>query len=336
MNSSDAAVQLLDPGMGHNSYPASLLNPDNDNKRHRGTNAEMETRAEFLIAYAAKHFPVTVRQLFYAATVASVPGIGKDDNGYNAIQQQVLKLRRAGRLPYGNIADMTRMRRKPRSHGSVDEALEETALFYRKALWREQPVHVEIWVEKDALAGCLLPVTHRFDVPLMVCRGFTSETFAYEAVEEWEEIGKEEVHVYHMGDFDRSGQDAAADLEAKLGRFAGERGVRFFFQRLAVNERQVEYWNLPTRQPKRLTTADKRWPHDFACELDAIPPDKLRSLLWDVLDEYIPEADMKVLNAAEESERMLLRSLTALPSTTTKDVGLNRRRNPYINRKSRH
>lgn len=300
-------------GIGHNSvYQASPLNHDNDNKRHRGTKAEMEERALFLIDYAAQHFPVTVRQLFYAATVAGVPGISKDDNGYNAVQQQVLKLRRQGRMPYGNIADLTRMRRKPRTHGGVEEALAETARFYRKALWREQPVHVEVWVEKDALAGCLTPVTSHFDVPLMVCRGFTSETFAHEAVEEWEEIAKEEVHVYHLGDFDRSGQDAAADLESKLGRFASVRGVRFVFQRLAVNEHQVEYWNLPTREPKRNTAADKRWPYDFACELDAIPPDTLRSLVWGQLRVYLPEDQMKVLREAEESERQLLHGLAGM------------------------
>jgi hypothetical protein len=31
--------------------------------------------------------------------------------------------------------------------------------------------------------------------------------------------------------------------------------------------------------PKRNTIADKNWPHDFACELDAIPPDDLRELV---------------------------------------------------------
>jgi hypothetical protein len=299
-------------GIGHNSvYEASPLKPVNDNRRHRGSKAEMEERAEFLIDYAAKHFPVTVRQLFYAATVAGVPGIAKDDNGYNAIQQQVLKLRRQGRMPYGNIADLTRWRRKPNTHGSVDEALQETARLYRKALWREQPVHVEVWVEKDALAGAIMPVTSHFDVSLMVARGFTSETYAWEAVEYWQALGKE-VHIFHLGDFDRSGQDAADDLARKLTQFGAARGVPVYFEKLAVTERQVEFWNLPTREPKRATTADRRWPHDFACELDAIPPDRLRSLVWGRLEEYLPEHDMAVLRAAEESERELLRGIAAM------------------------
>lgn len=287
-------------------YAASPLNHANDNKRHRGTKSEMEVRAAFLIEYAEKHQPVTVRQLYYAATVAGLPGIQKDDNGYTAIQRQVLELRRSGRMPYGNITDMTRWRRKPKTHGSIAAALEDTAALYRRALWRDLPVHVEIWCEKDALAGSILPVTGRFDVPLMVCRGFTSETFAYEAVDEWVEIGKE-VHVYHLGDFDRSGQDAAADMERKLGNFAKAKSIAAYFDRMAVNARQVEAWALPTRAPKRVTAADKRWPYDFACELDAIPPDQLRTLVWDKLEQYIPESEMNELKAAEESERDLLR-----------------------------
>jgi hypothetical protein len=288
-------------------YSASLLNPANDNKRHRATNEEMEARATFLIAYAAEHEPVTVRQLFYAATVAGVPGIAKNEDGYNAIQQQVLKLRRQGRMPYGHIADLTRFMRKPTTSNSIYDALDDTARLYRKALWRDQPIHVEIWCEKDALAGCISPITHYFDVPLMVCRGFASETFAHQAVESWAEMRDKEVHVYHLGDFDRSGRDACDDLRSKLERFAKKKGVRVYFENMALTEYQIAAWNLPTREPKRNTPADRRWPHDFACELDALPPGQLRNLVYWQLDQYLPEQDMKVLRAAEESERSLLR-----------------------------
>jgi hypothetical protein len=42
-------------------------------RRKRATNAEMEQRAEFLIAYAEAHGPVTVRQLYYRAEVEGSP-----------------------------------------------------------------------------------------------------------------------------------------------------------------------------------------------------------------------------------------------------------------------
>lgn len=84
-------------------------------KRRRATKAEMEKRAEFLIGYAEKHGPVTVRQLYYQAEVAGLPGIDKTESGYIKIQHQVLDLRRAGRLAYEHIADASRWMRKPRS-----------------------------------------------------------------------------------------------------------------------------------------------------------------------------------------------------------------------------
>jgi hypothetical protein len=155
-------------------YEASLV------KRRRATNAEMEKRAEFLIAYAEEHGPITVRGLYYQAEVAGIPGIDKTESSYAKVQRQVLELRRAGRLDYDDIADATRWMRKQRSYDSVQDALEETARTYRRNLWRDADAHVEIWVEKDALAGVLTPVTERNDVPLMVTRGYVSETFAYD------------------------------------------------------------------------------------------------------------------------------------------------------------
>jgi hypothetical protein len=90
-------------------------------KRRRATKAEMEERAEFLLAYAAEHGPVTVRGLYYQAEVAAVPGIDKTENAYGRVQRQVLALRRAGRMPYKHISDATRWMRKPTTYDSVSD-----------------------------------------------------------------------------------------------------------------------------------------------------------------------------------------------------------------------
>lgn len=294
----------------NHAYAASPVRSSaNDNvPRHRATKEEMSKRAAFLVHYDWKHSPVTVRQLFYAATVKGVPGITKDDNGYNAIQRQVLQLRREGAMPYRHIADLTRFARQPAAHNSIWDALDDTAEFYRRALWRDKAERVEVWCEKDALAGCIQPITAEYAVPLMVCRGFTSETFAYEAVESWAQSGKP-TYVYHLGDFDRSGQDAAADLERKLMGFAAVRGVECHFTKLALTADMVRTFGLPTRPPKRETAADRRWPYDFACELDAIPPAMLREIVREVLSAHLPDEELAVLLAAEESERSILRVL---------------------------
>jgi hypothetical protein len=302
-------------------YPASLVNP----LRRRATAAEMETRAAFLIPYAIEHGPGTVRGLYYQAEVHSVPGIGKDENGYSKVQHQVLQLRRGGRLPYRFVADLTRWMRKPRSYDSVEEALRSTAETYRKALWSSADEFVEVWCEKDALAGVIYPITALYDVPLMVARGFSSETFCFEAVEAREDDPRPYV-VYSVFDCDRAGRDSARTLKEKLGRFAAEKGVDVEFIHLAIEEDDVEQFDennnralvylhnvgrrwLPTREPKRKTAADRNWPHPFAIELDAIAPDDLRAMVRAAIEQSLPADQLEVLKVAEQSERELIAGL---------------------------
>lgn len=274
-------------------------------KRRRATASEMEERAQFLIDYANAHGPVTVRQLFYQATVAGLPGIDKTEDGYNKVQAQVLSLRRAGRLEYGKIADATRYMRKPRTFDGWEAALQNTALLYRKSLWADSDVEVEIWLEKSALAGVIYPVTAEFDVPLMPTGGFTSETFAHGAVEDMKDSGKTLV-IYALYDFDRSGQDASNSLKEKVERFGIEYGVSVEFHHLGLTWWQVKDLDLPTRPPKRNTAADQRWPYDFAAELDAIPPDDLRAMVRDAIEDHLPTWELNRLKKIELEERNTL------------------------------
>jgi hypothetical protein len=286
----------------------------------------MEERAEFLIDYAAEHGPVTVRQLYYQAEVHGAPGIDKTESGYDRVQRQVLDLRRRGRLPYNDIADLTRWMRKPRTYDGVAAALAATAQLYRKALWSEERTYVEIWCEKDALAGVIYPITAEYDVALMVARGYSSETFAFEAVAA-REGDPREYHVWYLGDFDRSGCEAAQSLKEKLERFAAERGVEVSFRVLAIEAEDILDFDasdntalvnlndqarwLPTREPKRKTPADQAWPHSYAIELDAIPPDDLRRMVRQVIENYLPPYQLEILKVAEDSERTLIRELVA-------------------------
>jgi hypothetical protein len=287
-----SAVALVETG----SYDASLV------KRRRATKGEMAERARFLIDYAAQHGPVTVRGLYYQAEVAEVPGIEKTDAGYTKVQRQVLQLRRSGEMPYEDIADATRWMRKPTSYDSIEDALAATARLYRRRLWADAPAYVEVWLEKDAIAGVLYPVTSDFDVPLMVSRGFCSESFAFEAIEQ-RGADRRPYHVLYLGDFDRSGRDAAESLRRKLVHFASKKGIEVEFIDLAVTRKQICELDLPTRAPKRNSPADRAWPWSIACELDAVPPDYLRRLVREAIEVYLPAREYRVLKIAEESER---------------------------------
>lgn len=281
------------------TYQAGLI------KRRRASKAEMEVRAGFFIDYATAHGPVSVRGLYYQAEVFEVPGIDKTESGYNKTQTQCLKLRRAGRLPYATITDSTRYMRRPRTYDGWEDALQSTARLYRKSLWAESDVEVEIWLEKSALAGVIQPVTFEYDVPLMPTGGYSSETFAFEAVDELRGTGKTLV-IYSLYDFDRSGKDAERSLREKVERFGSDFDVPVNFNVLGLTADQVDTLRLPTRPHKRNTPADRAWPYDFAAELDAIPPDTLRQMVREAIERHLPSHELEQLKRIERAERETL------------------------------
>src|SRR4051812_6135555 len=151
-------------------------------KSERRTKAEIEAirQAIYEIVHASR--PMTVRQVFYALTVRGA--VAKTEAEYKGTAIRLLTaMRRSGELPYSWISDNTRWMRKPSSYAGLSDFLERTARLYRRDLWAEAPVYVEVWCEKDALAGVLLEETAVYDVPLMVSRGFSSDTYLQSAAE---------------------------------------------------------------------------------------------------------------------------------------------------------
>ena len=193
------------------TYPASPI------KRQRSTKAEVKARKDALLVIVYEMKPMTVRQVFYQATVRGV--VDKTEAGYKIVQNDLVNMRRAGEMPYGWLADNTRWQRRPRTHRSVEEALKETARLYRKDLWHEADSYVEIWLEKDAPSGVLYPITQLYDVPLMVARGYASLSFLHGAADYIADLDVP-AYIYHLGDFDPSGQDAARAIEQTLREMA--------------------------------------------------------------------------------------------------------------------
>jgi hypothetical protein len=131
-------------------------------------------RTAIMAAFEETFKPVTVRQMFYMLTVRGA--VEKKESGYRKAQRQLVLLRREGEVPYNWIADNTRWMRKPTTYAGLGDFFDRAAAYYRQDLWVRSDVYVEVWCEKDALAGVLMPVTREYDVPLMVARGYSSET----------------------------------------------------------------------------------------------------------------------------------------------------------------
>lgn len=239
--------------------------------------------------------PMTLRQLFYA--LVSKAAIPKTENTYNQVGYHLLQIRRRGLIPYDFVSDNTRWMRKPKTYESLERFLEISQDAYRRALWANQDAYVEIWCEKDALAGVIYDVTEKRDVPLMVTRGFPSETFVYNAAETLKEQSKP-VYLYYFGDYDPSGVAITQNTRDKLRGF----GADFYFEQIAVTDEQIALWNLPTRPTKRTDSRAKNWVGG-SIELDAIPVKKLRQLVEDSITQHIDETALVESQRVERLER---------------------------------
>jgi hypothetical protein len=283
--------------------PAPSIYQASPVKRIRSTKAEVIARREALFDIVSEMQPMTVRQVFYQATVRDI--VEKSDAGYTKVQTDLVQMRRNGSLPYDWIADNTRWQRRPRTFNSVQDALDDTARFYRKSLWSDAGAYVEVWLEKDALAGVIMPVTSMYDVPLMVARGYASLSFLHSAAEY---IGSIDVptYIYHLGDFDPSGVNAGEKIEQTLKEMAPRASITF--ERVAVTPDQIRAWDLPSRLTKASDTRSKNF-GDISVELDAIPPDLLRNLVEGVIERHLPRRQFEILKIAEASERDLLKGM---------------------------
>jgi len=269
-------------------------------RRKRSTKAEVEQRREALLEIIAAGRPMTVRQVFYQATVHGL--VEKAESGYSKVQTDLTLMRRAGDLSYDWLADNTRWQRKPTTFDSVEEALQETARLYRKALWNEIDAYVEIWLEKDALSGVIYPITSMFDVPLMVARGYASLSFLHSAAEYINTLTVP-AYIYHLGDFDPSGVNAGEKIEETLREMAPDADI--IFERIAVSPEQITAWNLPTRPTKANDSRSKGF-GNISVELDAIDPNQLRNLVQETIEQHLPAEQFEVLKAAEQSERAII------------------------------
>jgi len=272
-------------------------------KRVRRTNAELDRVDEAIMAALTEEHPATLRGTYYR--VVSAGAVDKTDAGYQLVGRQVLKLRRAGRLPYSWITDGTRYILAPKAWNDLDQMLEDANASYRRMLWRDQLVEVHVFTEKDAITGVISAVTRQWDVPLGVLRGYASESFAW-SVGEAARATNKPVFMYQLGDHDPSGIDAWRDFERKVRAFAPDAAVSF--ERIAVTPEQITSMQLPTRPTKRSDSRAKGFTGG-SVEVDAIAPSVLRTIVEEAITQHIDNDAYTLTMSVENSERTVLQSM---------------------------
>jgi hypothetical protein len=286
--------------------------------RYKASKTDMEARLDAILAIIDEIKPCGVRQVFYQTVARGL--LDKTESDYEKVQRAIVRLRRDELMPYGWIVDGTRWMHKRTTFSSLDQAVRRAKDTYRRAVWDDQPVRVEIWLEKQGLVGVIFEVTDEFDVPLYVSRGFSSLTYLAEAAEDIEACDKP-TYIYHLGDHDPWGHKAGEAIERELRRLAPHAEIHF--ERMAVTVEQIRDWSLPTRPTKgtesahRATTRGAKGVATLAAkfeteygrgsvELDALHPESLRGLVRDAVERHVDFRQLDVLRTVEAEERRVL------------------------------
>jgi len=284
----------------YRSTPTStLLEPG----QRRRTPEQMDMLRHLIHQTVDEYKPMTVRQVFYQ--MVSKGAIGKTEGEYKStVGRLLVEMRKSGQLPYSWIADNTRWMRKPTTFDSVHQMLKNAARGYRLDLWRQQPHYVEVWLEKEALAGVLVDVTGEWDVPLMVTRGYSSLTFLHSAAEAIAAQSKP-AYLYYFGDHDPSGVDITRNVEQTIRE--GAPGAEIHFEKIAVTRQQIDDMDLPTRPTKKTDSRSRNFEGE-SVEVDAISPPVLRDLCRAAIEKHVDQDIYRNMRAIEEEERRQLKA----------------------------
>jgi hypothetical protein len=246
--------------------------------------------------------PLTIRHVFYRMS-NDLRLINKTEAEYDNVVVRLLgKMREDGRIPFRWITDNTRWMIKDAAFHSARDAIERIQASYRQSLWDEQDVYVEVWTEKDAIAGFLSRITKPWDVPLMVVRGYSSKSFLYSCARDIEAIAKP-AYLSYFGDWDPSGVHIPQHIEDSLRRYAPEAEIHF--ERVAVTPEQVEAWQLPTRPTKSSDSRARRFVGE-SVEIDALPSQRLLDLAERCITRHIDHDVLRNTRRIESLERQTL------------------------------
>jgi hypothetical protein len=201
--------------------------------------------------------------------------------------------------------DGTRRVQKAAVYTGPLQALNRLLNSYQRDPWIDQPVHVEVWGEKDAISSTVLPETLGLDVGLYITRGFTSDTFVQlTAAKEIAVINKPTM-IYSLIDWDKAGGHIEDTMIAKLREHAPN--VKIEIKRLAVYAEQIAEYDLNTRPPK--SQAEINAGYSECVEVDAIRPDILRGLVRDAVRSQI---DPEIERRAEAAQAQDIEELSTV------------------------
>lgn len=150
--------------------------------------------------------------------------------------QQMIVARRDSRIPFSVFEDRTRHSVEGEhplaafdsensifnSARHIYEHAEEIALKqltnayldYSLPYWHKQPLYVEVWLEKEALANLFENVCEKYKVSFVPCRGYPSLSLLYDCSKRLSCVPfNREICILYFGDYDVRGLNIQETIE---------------------------------------------------------------------------------------------------------------------------
>ncbi len=273
---------------------------------------KIEKMDEIISEYQEQGLRLTARQLYYQFVSRAL--IPNKDKEYKKLTALLTDARYAGLVDWDAIEDRGREPSTPAEWDNLSELAEAALRSYRLPRWKGQDTRVELWVEKQALAGVLAPIAREFHATLMVNKGYSSASAMKESatrlIRQQDEDGADVVILY-LGDHDPSGEDMVRDIGARLQEFGVE---DLSVEKVALTIAQVRQYN-PPPNPAKVTDpragayiekfGDESW------EVDALPPNVLTRLIRASFLNHIDVPKMDMVKLKEESDKKRLKKAVA-------------------------
>lgn len=299
---------------------------------------------EIARSYRQQGYDLTLRQLYYQFVARAL--IPNTERSYKRLGSIVNQARMAGLLDWSYIVDRTRNLAGVGYFETPDELVRGLADYYSVDHWADQDTYVEVWVEKEALAGVVQRAARTWGVPYFSCRGYVSQSELWGAGQRLGqkiEDGKR-VLVLHLGDHDPSGIDMTRDIRDRLRTFTTqdflnahadiwtppatvkvsdiEREMKrkvglsavgiedaIEVRRIALNMDQVDEYDPPPNPAKLTDSRVDGYIDRFgesSWELDALEPSVLDDLIQENIQGTIDFERWEVHDESERQERARL------------------------------
>ncbi len=265
--------------------------------------------------YTAAGYTMTIRQIYYQFVardlfpddrrysqrgkrwVKDPKGTKNAPPNYEWMINIVTRGRMAGLIDWDAFEDRTReLETKLRLNNPL-HAVETIRDQYGLDMWENQDVRVQVWIEKEALAGVVEDVCTRYDVPYFSCRGYMSLSSIWRMGRSMRPKQSIKTIILHLGDHDPSGVDMTRDNRDRLQTFARDRWQDYHnveVRRIALNMDQIRQYDPPPNPTKFTDSRAEEYirEHGYeSWELDALEPAVINDLIEKHINEYRePEA----------------------------------------------